>query len=196
MYVEIQSGCEDNGDVPIFISDVDYEGRLVDPGWIEAVTPIANPLRGLARRHLRDVRLVSELAETSVHSLNARHGSDLGQRPSSRIYVDAAWRALDWSAGGRRRRIGLEVQLTEAMMACLKDPADVAMALEERDLLGKLESRLEEAGLDDVHLLMQLKLADAEDMIEEVFGAAPNTQKRNTLLQRWKRTMQRTLKAL
>ena len=45
MYVLIPADYEAQGVVPIGISDVDYKGRLVMPGWIEAVKPVAGSLR-------------------------------------------------------------------------------------------------------------------------------------------------------
>src|SRR5688572_13425192 len=88
--------------VPICIRSIDDLGKPIYRGWIEAVLPIADPLRNLARRILGDVWKVSELTEGSVHGLNARYGQELGRAPSGRIFGDAKWRALDLAAGGRR----------------------------------------------------------------------------------------------
>ena len=76
MYVIIPPDHADSGVVPICISDVDYKGRLGVPAWIEAVKPIAEPLRDMTTVVTGDVRNVSQVTEEAVHSLSARHGGE------------------------------------------------------------------------------------------------------------------------
>ena len=110
MYVVIPPDHAERGVVPICISDVDYEGRTVVTGWIEAVKPIADPLRRMATVITGDVHNVSQVTEEAVHSLSARHGENLGRKPSSRVFASARWRARDLIMGGARGRKGLEVE--------------------------------------------------------------------------------------
>src|SRR5260370_40929301 len=42
------------GVIPICIEDTDRYGRPITPGWFRAAVPIADPLRLLSRRALRD----------------------------------------------------------------------------------------------------------------------------------------------
>src|SRR5579875_1880448 len=49
MFTMIPEDYLTTGVVPICIRQVDNEGNEVFPGWIEAVPPIADPLRRLAR---------------------------------------------------------------------------------------------------------------------------------------------------
>ena len=42
--------------VPICIEDTDRHGHLINPGWLRAVVPIAEPLRRLAHRVIGDLQ--------------------------------------------------------------------------------------------------------------------------------------------
>src|SRR3954462_11727151 len=99
MYVVMRPDHAELGVVPICISDVDHQGRLVVPAWIEAVKPIAEPLRSMTEVVTGDVHNVSQVTEEAVHSLSARHGEKLGRRPSSQVYASARWRARELRAG-------------------------------------------------------------------------------------------------
>lgn len=184
-----------SGVVPICIRAVDDRGRVVHRGWIEAVRPISEPLRLLARAVIGDVWRVSELAEGSVHALSARHGQALGKSPSTRIYVDAKWRARDLAVGGIRVRQQLDVELRDHVLAVLKEPYDFAKAFEDREFVARLEERLEVLGLVDVSKMLQMYLFESEDQIAGAFGANGKRAK-NNLAQRFRRGLQRALKLL
>lgn len=169
MFAVIPENYLETGVVPICISQVDKAGKSVFKGWIDAVPPVAEPLRRLAR-NLGDVWLVSQLAEESVHQLSARHGEVLGPAPSSAIYRDAAWRAADMRAGGRRERDGLNMQLLEAMIACLREPYNFAHAYEDNEYFERLLQRLRDEGMDDVEMMVKMYLAEADDQIPAAFG--------------------------
>jgi hypothetical protein len=196
MLVVIPPDYETKGIIPICISDVDDDGRVVHRGWIEAVPRVADRLRSLARNVIGDAMCVSELTEGSVHSLNALHGEKFGRSPSRRIYVDAWWRAKDIAAGGRRARVGREIELKEQMLACMREPYDFARAFEDREFMERLEVRLDNLGMDDLKLMLQLYLSDAEDQIPRVFGIEPNSRERNTLSQRWRRGIRKAFNLL
>lgn len=63
MYVVIPPDHAERGIIPICISDVDYDGRLVVPAWIEAVKPIADPLREMTSSITGSVHYVSQVTE-------------------------------------------------------------------------------------------------------------------------------------
>lgn len=182
--------------VPICISPIDRDGNPVFKGWIEAVPPVADPLRRLAR-NLGDVWLVSQLTEESVHQLSARHGEVLGPAPSSAIYRDAAWRAADMRAGGRRERDRKNVQLLDTMLACLPGGADLARAIEDREFVSKVIQRSRDLGLRDVERMIMMYLAEAEDQIPAAFGIESRAGKAwQTLSKRFLRGIRRAASSL
>ena len=195
-FVVIPENYEDLGVAPICISDTDPEGRSVAPGWIRAVRPITGPLRRLASNVLGDIWRVSELTESSVHQLSARHGDNLGPAPSRAIYVDASRRASDLAAGGRRARIGLERELKNHVLANIREPYSFEKALEDREFLQRLETCLRTLGQNDLQVLLNLYLSECEDQIPALFGVQPNSSARNTLSQRFYRGMRKALKLL
>src|SRR4051812_31472687 len=184
MYVVIPPDHAQRGVVPICISDVDYRGRLVVPAWIEAVKPIADPLRELAQVVTGDVHNVSQVTEEAVHSLSARHGEKLGSKPSNQVYASARWRAQNLKAGSGRNRKGLEVEFRDIVVDCLRVEPDFADICEKRNLVERLRDKARELGRSDLETMIDLYLSEAEDQIPVVFGVAPNTRERNTLTQR------------
>src|SRR5439155_6556120 len=80
-FVIIPEDYEKTGVTPIVISLIDHKGNPVHRGWADAVPPIAEQLRHLARVVIRDVRRVSEMTEGSVHALSDRFGAQLGRDP-------------------------------------------------------------------------------------------------------------------
>lgn len=196
MFTMIPEDYLTTGVVPICIRQVDNEGNEVFPGWIEAVPPIADPLRRLARR-AGDVWLVSQLAEESVHGLSARHGRDLGPAPSSAIYQDATWRALDMTVGGRRARNGLDVQLVKEVLGLLQEPYNFAKVIEDREFIEHLENRLIELGLGDVHKMLMLYLAEAEDEMPAAFGIESRKSTAwQTLCKRFRRGVHKAIQGM
>ena len=184
MYVVIPPDHAERGVVPICISDVDHEGRLVVPAWIEAVKPIADPLRSMAAVVTGDVHNVSQVTEEAVHSLSAKHGEKLGRQPSSQVYASARWRAQEIRAGSCRGRKGLEVEFRDMLSDCVRAEPDFAEAIEIRDLVDRLRAKAREIGRSDLETMIDLYLSEAEDQIPNVFGVSPNSRERNTLSQR------------
>jgi hypothetical protein len=194
MFVVIPANYAEAGVVPICISCIDHRGKPVCRGWIDAAKPIAEPLRYLARTFLEDIWRVSELAEGSVHALSARYGERLGRRPSTRIYVEAKWRAQDLAKGCRRARKGKEVQVRDHVLALLKEPHDFVRALEDRELMERLQECLRAWGDTDVLKMMEMYMSDSDDEIPEAFGVPPGAagyQITNTLKKKFRRTMRR-----
>ena len=127
-----------NSVVPICIEDTDKEGRKIALGWFAAIPPIANRLRGLARRRLEDEWRVSELTELTVHEVWYRHLDNLGTWPSARIWHHAKWKAEDLRAGGWRARQGVDMPLPDddnALVSLIRraDPKALARLLPHRD---------------------------------------------------------------
>jgi hypothetical protein len=179
---------------PICIRTIDDYGRAVYRGWIDAVEPVADTLRTIARTIMRDIWRVSELAEASVHSLSARCGEELGRCPQGRIYIDARWRAHDLAAGNRRRRVRLEVELPDHMLDDRADPQDHEELFVQRHLVEKVEQELISEGRIDSVEMMHLYLADCADEIPKVFGIPDGPEgyrAKNTLFQQFRREMRR-----
>ncbi len=188
--VVIPSNYAEEGVVPICIRTIDDHGRRVYRGWIEAVRPIADTLRGLAAHVIGNVHQVSELADGSVHPLSAKFGSELGRSPSMRVFVMAKFLAQDLSVvGGRRARLGMDVELTDMMLDLLRDERDFSKAYEDREFLDRLKDELRLAGKKDELKMLNLYLTDNEHKIATAFGVKKNSQERNTLSKRFWRSV-------
>jgi hypothetical protein len=197
MYVVIPPDHDKQGVVPICINDVDYQGRLVVPGWIEAVKPIANRLRDMTANITGNVLNVSEVTEEAVHSLSGRHGENLGREPSGRVFISAKWRAQNLRSGGSRGRKGIELQFREFIVEDLEvqQPSFVG-AVETRNLIERLRAKARESGRSDLELMIDLYLSDAEDQLPAIFGVTPNSQERNTLTKRLYRGLRTLFESL
>ena len=163
---------------------MDDEGRLVVPAWIEAVEPVADPLRDMTLSITGDVRNVSQVTEEAVHSLSARFGENLGRKPSGQILISAKWRARNLSAGGPRKRKRLEVALRDIFVDCAHTRPEFADALEARQLIARPRDKAHEVGRSDLETVIELYMSDAEDQIASVFGVRPNSRERNALTRR------------
>ena len=92
-------------------------------GGFEAVIPVADYLRKLARDRVGDIWRVSELAELSVHAQWRKHREDFGKYPHRRIAAYARWAAEDLRCGGARLRKGLDILLGNGDKSLI-DPLD------------------------------------------------------------------------
>ncbi len=184
MYVIIPPDHAERGVVPICISDVDEKGRRVYPGWIEAVKPIADPLRKMTAVITGDVCNVSLVSEGAVHSLSARNGEKLGAKPSSQVFAAARYRAKTFAAGGWGKRKGKEVEFRDFYIDQMQSPAAFDRTITDRDFVDRLREKARLIGRKDLETMIDLYLSGAEDEIPSVFNVLPNTQERNTLSQR------------
>lgn len=174
--------------VPICIRNTDEEGNVIHPDWFKhGVAPVADPLRGIAKRVLKDVWRVSEIAEYAVHSLWRTHREDLGNQPGLRVLSNAHWHAEDLLWGGRRARRGTEVELFETTLQNLQDTVDFVRDLEAKGTLDRILEELHRLGLDDVREMVPMMLhnSNAEEFVQR-FGKS-----RNTISQRFYRSMRR-----
>jgi len=194
--VIIPANYEEEGVIPICIRAIDDQGRAVYRGWIEAVRPIADTLRGLARRVIGNVWQVSELADGSVHALSAKYGEQLGRSPSMQIYVNAKYRAQDLAVGEHRTRMGLDVELTDTILALLPSQQDFSKAYEDCDFVERLKEKLLLLGKADELTMLNLYLTGAEHKIPEVFGVKRNSRARNLLSKRFRRGVDEAVKLL
>ncbi len=146
--------------VPICIARLDAQGEEIAWGWFDAVVPIQEGLRALARRRLNDVWRVSELTEHSVHNLWRKHRHSLGFAPSRRIYKRAAWDVEDLRNDGWRSRRGRDLAL-DAMEDItreylLRDPTDFEGAYQFRLRLDEADAWLKQKGREDVREMLHL----------------------------------------
>jgi hypothetical protein len=187
--VVIPSNYAEEGVIPICIRAIDDQGRRVHRGWIDAVFPIADALRTLARRVIGNIYQVSELADGSVHALSAKYGEQLGRSPSMQVYVHAKYLAKDLAVGGHRVRINREVELTRSMLEVLTYEPDFEKVYEDREFLERLKEQLLLQGKTDELKMLNLYLTGAEHKIAEAFGVKRNSKARNTLSQRFWRSI-------
>ena len=197
-----------NSVVPICIQDTDREGRKIAWGWFTAIVPIANRLRGLARRRLEDEWRVSELTESSVHDVWYRHLDNLGLWPSARIWHHAKWKAEDLRTGGWRVRQGVDMPLPEddnalASLIRFADPKalarlfphrewDFATELERREFFDTLVRKMKLRGdIQASEMLDMLRHGMDRGEVNAYFRKKPNT-----LTQNLHRAIKRSLKDL
>jgi len=149
--------------VPICIASLDRHGNPIARVWFEqGVVPVQNQLRNIARYKLGDVRLVSELAEITVHKLWERHGEDAGICPSRRVWVRAIWEARDLAAGNSQWFIKHTVPLALNSLEQdlygngLTDPTAYDEVYERELLVELVERRIEEDHRDEIRKVFTL----------------------------------------
>jgi hypothetical protein len=170
--------------VPICISDTDGDGRKVAWGWIEAVVPIADRARSLAKRILEDEWRVSELMEGSVHSLARKHGENYGVYPQFRLLGHAKWRALDLKYGHWRVRKGYEVPLGD-LEYTLREKSSHADEYQKHEILDVVRQDLIKLGYDDASEVMDMILHGCRwEEVADSMGIEVTDRSVNTL-QRW-----------
>jgi hypothetical protein len=174
--------------VPICVSGTDAEGNAIHPDWFEhGVVPVADNLRRIAQRILKDVWRVSEITEHAVHSVWRNRGADLPSDPEIVIYRRAKWHAEDLRVGGRRARIGADVELFSATVDLLRDQFELVGETGNRDTLDRLVAQATEMGMTDAvdMVPMMLRGCGAEEYVRR-FG-----KRRNTLTQMFFRNMRK-----
>ena len=150
--------------VPICIEAHDSNGDLIDPVWFEqGVAPISEELTDLAQSVLGDKRMVSDIAQPSVHKVWNRHRHDTGNKPYARIWRQAQWEAKDQAAGGwRERRFRIISRSLDEFDRDFPnraaDPRDYARIYHQHMLLESVESSVREEGLVRVYQLLELGL--------------------------------------
>jgi len=142
--------------VPIYIQSRDRYGNAIDRAWFDrGVAPIYRELIELAGSTLGDRRMVSDIAEPSVHKLWYRHGSDVGEKPHGRVWRQALWEARDLAAGGWRERKGRVVSRTleemdRAIPAETLDENDSAALYDRRILIESMKSTMRRQGATEM----------------------------------------------
>jgi hypothetical protein len=148
--------------VPICIEDQDRDGNVIAPVWFErGVAPISVELTDLAQSVLGDKRMVSDIAQPSVHKLWYRHRHNAGDKPYARIWRQALWEARDQAAGGWRQRKFRVVsrtleELEREFPNRMVDPCDYTLLYHQRMLLQGLQASLREDGFDQMARVYEL----------------------------------------
>jgi hypothetical protein len=149
--------------VPICIASVDLNGNPIPRVWIDrGVVPVQEQLRNIARYKLRDVRLVSELVEVTVHKLAERHGEDAGICPWRRVLVRAYWEARDLAAGDSQWLIRHTVPLALGSLEHdlygngLTDPTHYDEVYERELLVELVERRAESDHRYEIRLIFRM----------------------------------------
>jgi len=149
--------------VPICIASVDRHGNPIARVWFEqGIYPVQDQLRNIARYKLGDVRLVSELAEITVHKLWERHGEDAGVWPWRRVLVRATWEARDMAAGVSQWLIRHTVPLALGSLEHdlygngLPDPINYGEVYERELLVELVERRIESDCREEIRRVFKM----------------------------------------
>jgi DNA-directed RNA polymerase specialized sigma24 family protein len=171
--------------VPIYIEAHDRDGNTIDPVWFEqGVAPISEELTDLARSVLGDKRMVSDIAQPSVHKVWNRHRHNTGRKPYARIWRQALWEARDQAAGGWRERRFRVIsrtldELDREFPERAADPRDYALIYHQRMLLERFEACVREEGLDLMARVCEsLELGDKWSEISAKVGIPEDALKR------------------
>lgn len=171
--------------VPICIEARDRHGDVIDPVWFEqGVAPISKELTELAQSVLGDKRMVSDIAQPSVHKVWNRHRHNTGNKPYARIWRQALWEAKDQAAGGWRERRFRVISRTldefdRDFPERATDPRDYARLYHQRIVLQTVETVLEEDGMKEMARVYELlKIGDTWFEISEKLGQGEDALKR------------------
>jgi hypothetical protein len=150
--------------IPICIEDCDKYGNPIARIWFEhGVAPIHTRILRMAQIHLGDVWRASELAEISLHKLWHRHGSEAGDTPWRRVWRQALWEARDLAAGDWRFRKNRLIsrtldELDRELGGPVLNPGDYHEVYVQRITVEKINSSLEEKGLEEIAQIHRLLL--------------------------------------
>jgi hypothetical protein len=149
--------------IPICISTVDRLGRLIAPDWFwRGVSPVRMQLVAMAHRQLGDPWCASELAETTVHRLWERHGSNVGRFPARRVLKKAIWISEELKYGDWHKMrfhnlyFALDALDLKIRDAILPDPSKYPELFERQIMLDSVERRLELEGPTQIRTMFQL----------------------------------------
>jgi hypothetical protein len=151
--------------IPIYIESKDRYGNPIHPDWFErGVRPIYRELIELAGSALGDRRMVSDIAQPSVHKLWYRHGDNVGEKPYCRVWRRAIWEAKDLAWGGWRYRRGRIVnrsleQIDREIPTRVLDEQDSVAIYERKILLGSMKKIMREQGAEEMIRVYDLLLA-------------------------------------
>ncbi len=149
--------------IPICIPARDSAGGLIAPEWFHSgVAPVRKELVRIARFVLGDPWCVSELAETTVHRLWARHGDSIGRYPSRRVLKKAMWIAQELKISDWRMRkhpklyLALNALDQKFQEQILADSTQRIDTLERRIMLDSVDDRLRLEGRSEMRQVFQL----------------------------------------
>jgi len=148
--------------VPICINDTDDHGETICFGWINAIVPIQDKLKTLARRVLGDVWRVSELTDLAIHHVWRKYRDNLGHNPSFRLYAIAKRVAHRLEDPGARVHLALNFSLDALAQyrkeALIGDTAETESAYRRCLDLQRFETKLKKLGKEEeFEVYMMLK---------------------------------------
>jgi hypothetical protein len=181
------------GLVPICISEIDGDGHRIAPRWIEAVVPIADYLRKLARERIGAIWRVSEVAELSVHAQWRKHRENFGNDPHRRIAAYAGWAAEDLRCGGARLRRGLDILLGDGDKSII-DPLDYQARFENNLDMIQLRNGVKQMASNHAALILDMVVSGYKwDEIAAFLGMDGHEQTVATLRRRHSRLIRRVV---
>jgi hypothetical protein len=149
--------------IPICIRAFDKHGCLIALEWFSlGVAPVHRELVSIAKYTLGDAWCASELAETTVHRLWARHGDSVGRYPARRVLKKAVWIAQELKSGDWRKMkyphlyLALDSFDEKIRDQALADPVEHAERLEQQIMLDSIEDQLQREGRADLRTVYQL----------------------------------------
>jgi len=149
---------------PIYIESTDRYGNPIHPDWFDrGVVPIHQELVDLAWNVLGDRRMVSDIAQPSVHQAWYRHGCELGEKPHGRVWRRAVEEARNLAAGGwrerKRRVINWTLEQFDREISPDLDERDPVAVSDRRILLGSMKKTMREQGADEMIRIHNMLLA-------------------------------------
>jgi hypothetical protein len=150
--------------IPIYIESRDRYGNPIHPDWFDrGVVPIHQELVDLALNTLGDRRMVSDIAQPSVHQVWYRHGCNFGEKPHGRVWRRALEEARNMAAGGWRERKGRVINWTleqfDREISLNLNERDPAAVSERRLLLCSMRKTMRQQGAEDMIRVHDLLLA-------------------------------------
>jgi hypothetical protein len=149
--------------IPICIPALDSAGRRIAPEWFHSgVAPVRKELVRIARFVLGDPWCASELAETTVHRLWARHGDAIGRYPARRVLKKAMWIAQELKVSDWRMRkhpklyLALNAMDQKIQEQILTDSTQRIENLERELMLDSIDERLRLEHRSEMRLVFQL----------------------------------------
>jgi hypothetical protein len=141
-------------------------------------------LTDLAQSVLGDKRMVSDIAQPSVHKVWYRHRHNAGHKPYARIWRQAIWEARDQAAGGRRERRFRVVsrtldELDREFPERTTDPRDYTLLYHQRIALQTVEATFQQKGHEEMARVYELlELGDTWPEISATLGLGKEALKR------------------
>jgi hypothetical protein len=190
---DYNTGRYRRGLVPICIPEMDEDGHPIAHEWFQAVVPVAEYLRHLARRRLRDVWRVSELAELAVHAQWRKHRYNFGTYPHRRISEYARWTVEDLRCGHVRLRKRMDILLGDGDKGLI-DPLNYQSRFDCAHDIDQIRTELQRLVSEQAaRTLDMLILGFSWEEIASSFGMDNSGRNLNLLRKKYSRAVRRVL---